>query len=168
MAYRLLKLLGVLSLVLFVAACVLWARSYWVADTVARFWSVHYVEVASAGGGVEVRRFTYPRPAPRSPQELRVRYEWRPPRPGRGTVGGRLGFGRSSFRRPDGAYVMTLYVAPWWSLALLAALPAAPQLWAFRRARARQRRADAGLCARCGYDLRATPGRCPECGTEAR
>ncbi len=55
---------------------------------------------------------------------------------------------------------------PYWFVALVSALCAglcvAPR-WAHRRALTRAR---AGLCARCGYDLRATPRRCPECGAE--
>jgi hypothetical protein len=44
--------------------------------------------------------------------------------------------------------------APW---------PAACLWWLARRWRQRRRRG-AGCCVRCGYDLRGSPGACPECG----
>ena len=51
---------------------------------------------------------------------------------------------------------------PYWLIAsLLTVLPIA---WARMRWRA-HRRMRSGLCAGCGYDLRASPERCPECGT---
>jgi hypothetical protein len=51
-----------------------------------------------------------------------------------------------------------------WFLALLFGI--CPTLWLQWRRR-QQRLASAGSCLECGYDLRATPDRCPECGTVA-
>ena len=52
---------------------------------------------------------------------------------------------------------------PYWFLVLLTALP--PAIWGRRRVnRRRDRRIRRGFCPQCGYDLRGTPDRCPECG----
>jgi len=49
---------------------------------------------------------------------------------------------------------------------LMAGVLAVLPVWAGvrRRLRLRGRREGGVICAECGYDLRATPGRCPECG----
>jgi hypothetical protein len=50
---------------------------------------------------------------------------------------------------------------PYWAIILLAAAPAGIVLFRVGRRATRTRR---GCCAGCGYDLRATTERCPECG----
>ena len=69
---------------------------------------------------------------------------------------GGLGF-RWQWDAREGEY--SLGVPLWLVAALLFWLA-----WTLRRRLVRQ---PDGRCANCGYDLRATPTRCPECGTPA-
>jgi hypothetical protein len=57
-------------------------------------------------------------------------------------------------------------LVPYWSLLVPTAIPALVWLMLLKKRRKRNGRLAKGLCLRCGYDLRATPQRCPECGAE--
>jgi hypothetical protein len=58
-----------------------------------------------------------------------------------------------------------IVTVPYWFLASLPGAIAAAGVVSWVRRRRRRTRMGRGLCPACGYDVRATPGRCPECGT---
>jgi hypothetical protein len=175
--------LTVLSLLLCVATVGLWVRSYWIAD--AWVWSVGYKDsdlnfwawsACSNRGGLSLstcfhthghgvfsgrgsgippgRRLRWLRlPSSDSAYYLGYPYD---------TVGRR--FGIVSNHSEDGwGYVDLLkgFAMPWPAITVLCAIPPSVRglLWLIRCPRVRP-----GHCRTCGYDLRATPDRCPECG----
>ena len=174
MTRRLLKLLAALSLALFVATVVLWARSYWVSDRVGR---VHYTPgIASedhhvylqttpgtaviVGGGDPADNFSD------------VRWVWGRLEPSHYPLGRdgtpwlrAAGIGWEYERVVEtgettwGAQVRLAWPA---SLSGLAAA----SLIALRARRAARRAG--GVCASCGYNLTGNvSGVCPECGQAA-
>jgi hypothetical protein len=189
---RLPALLAGAAALLFLAAVVLWARSYWVGDEVFREkdrvgphpYSVHILRFWLARGTLVCFASTTVYPEGSHRVEVtrlnRVdvnrslplwgwRREWEPPDPRRfsgATIRGPFGWTSASGAGDDGdRTIWRVLVVPWWVVvAICGVYPAAWALFARRRRRDRRRR-ELGLCPRCGYDLRATPGRCPECGT---
>jgi hypothetical protein len=174
MKRRLLNLLTLLSLLLCVAACVLWVRSYWVGDFVGhdrvaggRPHAYRYSAGVSTGVGkvsvdtLWVNMARHNNIAPYSD------WRWVPQRPASDPTVGSIGLPGPrkwlgfSYETSSGPMARARRVTfPLWAAAVLAAVF---PTWRLSRSR---RRYSPGLCLKCGYDLRATPGRCPECGTE--
>jgi hypothetical protein len=181
MARRLFNLAAAASLLLTVAVCVLWSRSYDLSDKVTLTRDDGLRTLRSAEGRVvlglyladrsgraaagEVRGLTYVRDAASSAQIELFTVLLLCSDPTARLVQWEHGGFAWSHRRSSRDLIVTA-VAPFWSVAL--ATGALPLGWTTLRLRSRlrARRRDGALCcAVCGYDLRATPHRCPECGT---
>ena len=127
MARILLNAVTVLSLILCMAAIVLWVRSCYREDHIALSQGIGGYLFDSSDGAVVV-----------------FKYDSIDPATGRFYVSG-----------------LPRFLVPYWSVALLTLLPSVAWIVTWFR---RRRSPRAGLCPACGYDLRATPDRCPECG----
>jgi hypothetical protein len=77
-----------------------------------------------------------------------------------GLVFDRWGFGMRAEQPPYVVAEYAVWCPHWFAMLLLLVLPAR---WLVPRV-VRRGRARRGLCNGCGYDLRGTPERCPECG----
>jgi hypothetical protein len=171
---RVFNVLAAVSLLLCVTTVLLWVRSYWVGEMFRiglsrdeppgiHFWRL---KIFTGRGGVQLwlgdgivgngnptmlgdlRHFEMP---------LRYPYDayLQPPPPSFA--------GMQFFRNPPAfgeRYVGMTAPLPVWCVLFLV-LPIA----AARQHRRRRHARRIGLCSHCGYDLRATPDRCPECGT---
>jgi hypothetical protein len=181
MKRRLLNLLTLLLLFLSGAVLVVWVRSYWKSDLVCfrrverqtdgsflssqrslssragviyfgrHVWTVANVG-ADAGPGFRVRSF----PAGAGSWDAGFN---------KGTVRWqclKLAWVDETLAQGNWSRARFLTVPAWMTATLFAALPACQISRRLYTRRSRQ-----GLCPGCGYDLRATPDRCPECGAAA-
>jgi hypothetical protein len=152
------NIVAAVSLLLCLASAVLWLRSHWAHDAVSYTTEQGYVWVGGRDGEVHV----YWR-VMRPPEEL---WGWNYERSGVGDVRSVLG----PADREVGPVEFWDWRPDWWVCVrcwgLVAVFAIAPAAWlVIQRPLERRRRLKQGLCGECGYDLRATPGKCPECGS---
>jgi 4-amino-4-deoxy-L-arabinose transferase-like glycosyltransferase len=162
--------IALVSTLLLIATCGLWARSYTTAQFAGWFGPVPWFGVLSMSGEIRIERCTYAffnrgwvheSYANTTTSRTGLAGEIATLDPGNG-LPRRMGFAfaRSAIR--PGATRTALYLPHWFLVTLFAIIPAW-RVWA-----ATHGRSCAGYCPVCGYDLRATPDKCPECGTSPK
>jgi hypothetical protein len=182
MRRKLLNLATALSLAIFATTLVLWIRGNWQADSVQWF-SDNYGVTFSSANSVAMVTFgpRYKGTDALPPPEKGLRYMHSPARnEGQDQVRvqipiaeyhrlGWLGFAYDpnhlqAYQGPPKVvwYSAHRFYFPHWSAAAVTAILPIIWCWRWRRRRVRTK---LGLCTNCGYDLRATPERCPECGS---
>ena len=167
MTRRLLNLVTAVSLLVGVAAAVLWVRSYWVADAWGWSWETGAVQAGTANGRLRlayVRLLDGSRYAP--PHFAASHYPARLDPPTARLPATRFNLGFGGERQRTGGTDAGLALLPLWFVATAAGGAATLAARGARR-RLRAERLRAGLCPSCGYDLTGTPDRCPECGAVA-
>jgi hypothetical protein len=164
MRRKLFGFFATMSLLLCLATCVLWVRSYWRTDAVHLAGTSADWNVRSNHAGLTVSQVVHePSGQAQWHTSSESAYALDPSSP----MYGFAGFSHehivydvgifADFERRDLAM-------PYWFMSILLAIGPVLRLRATIRRRRRQR---VGLCPACGYDLRATPDRCPECGRAA-
>jgi hypothetical protein len=164
------RVIAATFLILAAAVCALWVRSYRTVDALHLRRGVETYEANSRDGSIMMWSLAVFSDVPTENEstDQSLAYEQR-------GAGGednwhpflerdlRWGFGRARVRTVSEVGVRIDAIAfPLWMPILFLASPTVVVAVAGLRRRRRRAR---GCCERCGYDLRATPAECPECGS---
>jgi hypothetical protein len=166
---RLFDLVAFLSLLLGVAAAVLWGWNRWRIAEASFPGTAHEAHVVARPAGIYLAWALLPRPQPPAAWAFGAyaarAEDFEPLFPGdRSALGFHAGVFAGASHSLTPCTVRYLIVPHWFLMAVAAIVPAA---WVWRQERLLRRR-NRGVCPRCGYDVRATPGQCPECGMAVR
>jgi hypothetical protein len=170
MKRRLVLICSTISGLLLLATTVLWVWSCWNLSDVDVFTRQRYCNLTIAQGSICARYTSadvpYWTPAMRtgggSLKQLQYsfgRLEWQ-------AAG--FGGGAETMRSREATLWLEKLVVPCWFLVMLFSVTPTISLIEWRHRRVTRNRVERGLCPNCGYDLRVTPARCPECGQMKR
>jgi hypothetical protein len=161
-----LKIVGTAALIFSALLCtgslLLMLRTRFASDEISvHRWSTQWeVSLIASGGRLYIReQFSTSIPGRASPlvwvyisYPANATVDWTDP------PDGYFGFNLASLGPGERSPTIRFAAVPLWFLAVI--FGASPTVWITRR----RRQYPAGHCETCGYDLRETPQRCPECG----